>query len=544
MIRVLIIGTLCFFGSTIAQKTDSEQKIPHENLPAYVRSSTDICTAEKQYIDARSARVLSSMEQLIGLTLAAAKVPKIAVCSSGGGVRAMIGTLGFLKGMELKARKSILDTTIIRPLFSAVMHYLVELFVGQPDVHGELPLHDNFPASLLDCCSYTAAVSGSSWAISGWLQSHMSVSNYLEHLAEIIHNETLFNDIDTKDVIYNLLNKYKAGQPITLVDLYGSLLAQKFLQNLGSKDQNSFNLVHYWYAFEKTPCAPFPIYSAILGNTMPDYQWIEFTPYEVGGACMQSYIPTWAFGRKFYQGASQDFVPAQSLGFGMGIWGSAMALNVHEFYTLIIKPKLTENLGTIVAAQVNAAIEKELNSNNFAAMRPFAARIHNWNYALNSAPLNTEKIIELVDAGIDYSIPLLPAIERQADILIVLDCSTDPIGKNLLLAVQDAQQKGYAMPTIDETALESICSVHGDPKNPNVPLIIYLPLIQNKEYCYGWDPRTASFTQLLNFTYTKEQVHQLAGLTAFNMAQSMPIITKTINDWIEKQNPELSHSGS
>ena len=65
-------------------------------------------------------------------------VPKIAVCASGGGLRAMIGTLGFLQAMQ--------------------------------------------EDGLLNLTSYICGLSGSTWALSGWLQSGTSVSAYLSSL--------------------------------------------------------------------------------------------------------------------------------------------------------------------------------------------------------------------------------------------------------------------------------------------------------------------------------------------------------------------------
>jgi len=71
---------------------------------------------------------------------------------------------------------------------------------------------------------------------------------------------------------------------------------------------------------------------------MPNH-WFEFTPFEVGSRWLSAYIPTWSFGRKFKRGDSRSSAPEQSLGFMMGIFGSAIAASLEEAYG-----RVTDNL--------------------------------------------------------------------------------------------------------------------------------------------------------------------------------------------------------
>ncbi len=43
------------------------------------------------------------------------------------------------------------------------------------------------------------------------------------------------------------------------------------------------------------------------------FQWFELSPYEVGCDELEAYVPTWAFGRKFEEGASVAGLPEHSV---------------------------------------------------------------------------------------------------------------------------------------------------------------------------------------------------------------------------------------
>lgn len=509
---------------------------PYAQQTATVRIGTELCSDELNYIQGRLPRIKKALESVTGMKLQDHEVPRIAICTSGGGMRAMISTLGWLNGTEIKQKRTQTSppSFSIKPYIASAIQYMINALWGETGPTGGLPLTENFPPSLVDCCSHISALSGSTWAIASWLQSHMPIKNYIDHLAKIVNNETLLNDVDCKDVIFELLKKYEYNQQITVVDIYGCLLAQKFLQNLGSHNQNAFDLVSYWYPFNNTYSAPLPIYTAALSKTKKDYKWVEFTPYEIGSTHLNSFIPTWAFGRTFYNGFSQDFAPVQSLGFGMGIWSSIMGINVHEFYMHVIKPKLKRLLGEYIATQVNTIIEQELNNNHLADYRPFTAKVNNWAYGIPNTNLNNSQQLDLVDAGIDYSIPLLPVLrsERNANIIIILDASSCQSDYELRKAETDAIRNGYRLPHINYAQLGNICSVHSDSSDLSLPTIIYLPLIKNNNYKNGWNPHAATFTTLFNIKYSTEEVHQLAGLTTYNMQESQPIIINAIKEWI------------
>ena len=69
------------------------------------------------------------------------------------------------------------------------------------------------------------------------------------------------------------------------------------------------------------------------------YEWMEITPFEVGSSFLKTYIPTWAYGRKFKDGNSTNAPPEQTLGYFMGIFGSAFEISLKD-----IVRRTTENL--------------------------------------------------------------------------------------------------------------------------------------------------------------------------------------------------------
>ena len=247
---------------------------------ARLRVASDICGEEKTYLANRLPRAKAKLENILGLKLQDGQMPKIALCGSGGGYRAMLNTLGSMIGAE--------------------------------DI------------GLLDSSIYISGLSGSTWALATWTHLGMPLQQFQDYLLNRIKNNFFKIGFDLNAVTQNLLRKFSFKQPISLVDIYGSFIAK----NLLSGDINSINLANQTKTIEGGKWI-MPIYTAIA--TKLPYEWVEFTPYEVGGDALGGYVPSWSFGRSFLNGQSQDFAPPpQTLGYLMGMWGSAFAANYKE----------------------------------------------------------------------------------------------------------------------------------------------------------------------------------------------------------------------
>ncbi|MCX5922933.1 MAG: hypothetical protein NTX86_06435 [Candidatus Dependentiae bacterium] len=544
--------------------TQMASGIPYNERQAAVRIGTGLCKQELYYLNQRLPGVKAAIEAIVGSELKDNEVPRIAFCSSGGGLRAAISTLGLLQGAELQVKRqparSLLDFMGIKQFIAYITLYFAQWFGwNQPaTITPNNDILEPHPLNLLDACTYTASLSGSSWALAGLNQSRMSPTNYLEHLSNQI-NKSLITDVDVQEIVFEIIEKCSYGQPVSLIDIYGGLLAHKFLKNLGNSDESAIDLTSY-ASLTTSAQIPLPIHTAIMGEKAGQYIWVEFTPYEIGSVDLRSFIPTWAFGRKFNNGTSTDFAPPQAMGYGMGIWGSAISMSAKEFFNLVIEPELgtigasylESQFGHIAAsgAPALAQIYLELTKHkercaqdltrSLLDTRISPAQVFNWAYGMATALNNEADTITLVDAGIDFSIALPPLLrsERAVDIIILCDYSGGTIEDDLREADAYAQRNGLRFPTIDYSKVNQVCSVHRDASNPTAPIIIYMPLIKNDSYSNGWDPKTADFTATLNLEYTKDQTALLSGLSKQNMIDSQRMIIDTIKQWIEDKRKE------
>lgn len=143
----------------------------HQTESAQVRFTDfdELSSAEQAYLNQRLPFVQTNLSTLLGRDITAEQMPRIALCCSGGGHRAMLFTLGFLKGLQ-----------------------------------------DN---GILNCTTYMAGLSGSTWAMSGWIASKKSLDDYLKtlpdklcHGLQPVKNPELLGVL-SKGLILKALNK-------------------------------------------------------------------------------------------------------------------------------------------------------------------------------------------------------------------------------------------------------------------------------------------------------------------------------------------------
>ncbi|MDR3549851.1 MAG: hypothetical protein P4L31_00415, partial [Candidatus Babeliales bacterium] len=338
---------------------------------AQVRTGTDLCQQENNFTSTRISHVKASLEKILNIPLTDKQVPRIAICASGGGYRAALTMLGALDGSDM-------------------------------------PIAQNGSKNLLDITTYLAAVSGSASVAAGMAYTHKTPSESINHIAPLI-NKSLLSDFSMVDLALALKRKTQHGQSISFIDLFGSLMAQRTFKGLGIDHPSSIDLATYASQIDPLK-SPLPIQTSIIGNnTSGKYEWVEFTPFEIGSTFLNTFIPSWAFGRKFENGLSIDFTPPQSLAFCMGLWGSAMCANPHDFFKIRIAPELDPIVSSFVAPQ----LEQLFTRPPFSNVRLSPAHVFNWNLGMQNATLNKHKTLTLVDAGFDSNFPLPPLLRSE-----------------------------------------------------------------------------------------------------------------------------------
>lgn len=459
---------------------------PHAKEQATVRLGSDLCEKEKNYLEKRKNFVKNSLEKFLDTKITDAQVPTIAVCCSGGGYRAMNGTAGLMAGAE--------------------------------------------KIGLLDCVTYATGLSGSTWFLAPWIYSEKTVLGYNKQLQKIVAKDLKATFVDPGVVTLYILKKNLFKQPVTLVDIYGCLLSNKLFNYLNRFKRQSVSLSDLAKKIENGKTI-LPIMTAVQPG--PPYTWFEFSPYEVGGSFINSFVPTWAFGRKFLEGKSQDFGPEISLGYLMGIWGSA--------FTFSLERGLTEAKGKLPAA-VSGFIEKTIEKTGYQQERLSLGKVNNYAYGLN-VELGKIDQLNLLDGGMDFNVPFPPLLrpERNVDVIIVCDMSAGAYkgGSEIKKAQDWAKFMGLKFPKINyDIIAKEIVSVFKDETDPTVPTVIYFSLVKNNRFNASFDPIyeiQKGFCGTTNFKYTPKQFKLITGLMAYNVMESKDIIKQELLNKIESK---------
>jgi phospholipase A2 len=472
----------------------------HKSTIAYATVSKPgirqhMSTAEREFIKKRELIVQRALQDL---GLPGDRFPKIAVVASGGGIRAMLVTLGVLRGLE--------------------------------------------QTKLLDVVTYACGLSGSTWAIAPWISSGLNVSDYIirHNIVDKVQKfggarSAFINAIKQKfTVTDDNMVKTVFGQPWTFVDSWGLYISKNMLINPAMTLSQQERLV-------ADGTKPLPIYTAVTTDAR-SRDWFEFTPFEIGSINRNVYIPSWSFGRYFISGVSQDFAPEQSLGYLLGIFGSAMGAQFKD---------VAEGAGL----KGFTAAEWSLTS----------GQVPNFLFGLKDVPGNTTDTLELVDAGADFNLPYPPVSglnpDRRADIIIFVDASGEfgsEIGGEMRKLVQWTRQSQCSIP--QDLALwaqgvpgqtpktrEHRVEVFPGDGTRGVPTVIYIPMALDfevdKEFAFSDEQRgfidnfIRKHRELLDTYNNKNLMSQYPTSTfSYPQAQSNFLLDlMTLNVQISKQ---------
>lgn len=543
-----LLSSLAFFISFFAL---SVQPCDYTEKTALVRVSDSVCSQqENAFIKKRHHFVKATLEKLTGLTLTDQEVPRIALCCSGGGYRALIGTLGYLNALDKATKSAPANKAPPQGFFSTALHIIrTSLSKLQASLRNFFfpvtPItnpHISSETSLIQCFFYMGCVSGSSWAICGWLHSGLSCQQYLSHLRTRLERG-LLSDISTRHLIRILKSHKKTYNTVSILNLFSALLAEQLFKIPTDKDPHTIDITHLCQDMH-TGIIPMPIFTAVIDHDSNNQRWVEFTPFEVGCKELRGFIPLWSFGRSFYEGASLNCTPPVLLEFCLGLWGSAMAANLGEICAELerkqgfFNEKIVPNVIKPFLNSIHTTMQYFGSSRTPFNFRAVSPQIPNWTYGISGAPLEKVKNITVVDAGVSLDLALPPLLEeeRAVDIIVVLDMTLNKPGIALLDAAAYATEKNLPFPTLNSDTFNQPVSIHGNVKDIDNPVIIYIPLLANKEYEHGWDPRQASCTSMFNFKYAPQEVDLLAGLTEYTMlSKGNDAIINTVRNWILAQ---------
>ena len=412
---------------------------------ASVRVSDQLCEEELSFREKRLSFTKAALARYLDIPegkIHPDDVPVIAMCGSGGGLRALVaGTSSYLSAKE----------------------------------HG-----------LFDCVTYTAGVSGNCWLQTLYYSditqcSHAKLIRHLKnrlgvHIAfppDAL--ELLVSAPTNKYLLAGLVEKAK-GMPdadFGIVDIYGALLAARLLVPKGELSVSAYDFkVSNQRRFTDDGSQPLPIYTAVrheipLAEQIDTkdpiaaeakareeawFQWFEFTPYEMWCEEFSAGIPTWAMGRTFENGRTVWrenglALPEVRVPMLMGIWGSAFCATLSHYYKEV-GPFLRGLAGFAAIDAMIAERDKDLvkvHPIDPASIPNFALGMRELLPSSCPESIFTNKNFQFMDAGMSNNLPLYPLLRpgRDVDILIAFDASADVRTDNWLKVADGyARQRG------------------------------------------------------------------------------------------------------
>lgn len=443
----------------------------------------------------------NALEKLLDQKIDPAATPRIAVCGSGGGLRATISTAGFLKGLD---EDGFLDVTLYQAGLSGSTWCITPYMISQYD-----HFKDFYPI-LIDRI------------VNGFMKKPPKemledIAESFPTIAELILRKLIFKD-----------------RP-TIIDIYGFCLGESLFHD----DYSIFHTgLQTQQQFVAQGQRPYPIYTAIVPHTADTaFDWLTFSPYEVACDAYTSGVPSWAFCRAYEKGTSTNRAPHLPLCFCIGLFGSAISVSFEEFYNLVLislKPQSIFN---------NQFIKDLAQPSELGDVRVFPAVIKNFTYEMSNLPRNTIESNIIVDAGIDINLPLPPLLNpgRDLDIIIICDASGDVLGAPELRKAQIyAFEHQMPFPAIDYTNITNKpFSVFDDGPNSSAPIIIYVPMIQNQNYSTSFNPQNylgnTGFLGTFNFDYNADQAHLLSGLLEESVHELKPTLLQVLKTVIQRK---------
>lgn len=490
------------------------------NSVAHVRTGNGISQEELTTILRREEAVLTAQRALLGNVIEDEPL-KISVSCSGGGVRALVSTIGSLCGLE--------------------------------------------SLKILDCVTYLGLLSGSTW-LASWFIYGNSIHEYRSILLpNLIEGLFVRTPAEVKTIADRILLQLSEKKTVTLINLYDALLVTMTFRGFGTEKFTKHLLSQFDHV--KTGKMPFFINTAALIHPkIRGSEWVEFTPIEIGSEYLNAWVPTWGFNRKFNQGVSVD--NSFDFPFYLGTYGGAVGLNLDMVYRHSVEKNFSDlpiPINMIAKNIIEGLLGLQLNAKQAVRdtrAQPLVSVFRNFTYDMPESPLSQDETIELTDGGLKFNNPVAPLLrrERVPDVLLIFDNSAGEgifEGSELAKIIDYANEKQLPFPIITPAEVvaagKRIITVFKD-SNPNIPVVIYMPrykdvnlwnqLKNNPEFesfktmLDPFDPQlcaTTSYCNTFNFKYLLEQSQQLSSFTEFNVLASKEILLDALRFAAERK---------
>uniref|UniRef100_A0A8C8BZG0 Phospholipase A2 n=1 Tax=Oncorhynchus tshawytscha TaxID=74940 RepID=A0A8C8BZG0_ONCTS len=488
------------------------------------------------------------------------QLPVVAVVGSGGGTRAMTGLYGSLKGLQR--------------------------------------------LGLLDSVSYITGVSGSTWALAtlyqeaDWSQRDMDES--ISAMEEEI-TKSILSAFTTEKLLYykhQMAEKEKEGHMVSLIDMWGLVIEHCLY---GKKKTSTLSDQQKAVSEGKNPlpiCTAVNLKDGGKGITT-EFEWCEFTPYEVGFPKYGAYVHAEDFGSEFYLGHLVKKHPEICIASLLGLWSSVFSLNLTQLWDIATGGQacwstwLGEEINKIECDNEPTTLDTYLFKpitntasalTSFFTTRPVITQIYNFmrgfflhrNYNDNSNFTSwkdmhpdafpnrltpADPTLYLADSGFSINTGCPPVLrpERGVDIIMSLNYSwCEDQFKVLKRTEVYCKDHSIPFPRIDFSSLEGQplkeLYVFEDEENPKAPIVLHFPLVnisfkefkapgvarKSEEERKAGDVDISSISSpylTKHLTYTAKDFRALTDLTSYNIQNNKEQILQALGKVLERKVP-------
>ncbi|KAG6935616.1 cytosolic phospholipase A2 epsilon-like, partial [Chelydra serpentina] len=526
-----------------------------------VRLGFDLCTEEQSFLKNRKKVVSAALKKILRLEadLKDHEVPVVAVTTTGGGIRALTAMYGSILGLQ--------------------------------------------KLNVLDCVSYITGSSGTTWTMTNLYEdddwSHKDLGELIIEARKQASKSKMnaFSLESLKNYHRELSQRTQAGYKTSFIDLWG-LMIESMLND--GKDEHKLSDQQQAVNWGQNPL---PIYLALNVKdniTTKDFrEWVEFTPYEVGFLKYGAFIRAEDFGSEFFMGRLMKKLPESRICFMQGMWSSVFSKNLldawhaadnsEDFWHRWTQDRVTEieeepdlperphematcmytPAGGISNALRDILTDRPAVSKYHSFLRGF--QMHNeytqheqfskWkDTTLDSLPnqlRHTAEHLELVDTAFffDTSYPPLMRPERKVDVILHLNYSGGSQTMPLDRASTYFSEQGipFPKPVLNEEERKNLkeCYIFEDAENPDAPILLYFPLVNDsfQRYIAPGVERSASEIELgkvdvSNFysPYSTREVslkpqdfNKLLKLTNYNIQNNENLILQALHAAVRRR---------
>jgi len=490
---------------------------------------------ERQATTKRERRTRGKQEEFLGIDYSEDEPTlSVGLVGSGGGVRARLSTMGFVVGAE--------------------------------------------KIGLLDCSTYFSALSGSTWMLAPWLYSSQKPSDFREIVLRESNRYLLLNarNILNSRVLINDCKNIISGVPNSFTNIYSALLTPYLLNNVktGRSAHNCF-LSDIGREIdneneEEEGNNIIPIFEARAKNPITKIKEICcFTPWEFGSRFFGkgAYIPIEAFNCSFWEGKSTKHASEPTLGYLMGIWGSAFTAPNKGIAEMILE-KLAHKMFDFSEDLEKRILDTGIQPDEFGNQSATSARSNNFMRGMkyNCHDYSNQKTLHLFDSGVERNLPILSLYRRTKktednitedappkvivtegappEVIVIFDASADEIGAQLRKAADEILAQDLPFPQIPsqeeiENTIEKygICTFDRNPDSTkyddcDIPVVIYMSsLVNNAEERKGFncdtDLRNFEFDianfKTIKFRYRRNNADHFMKMTEYNISTDLSV---------------------